>query len=291
MQEAIQVSEASQMMPIFLQADTYLVSAVLDAATLAHERRVMEGVHEPLVPDGLDIAHELANNFALALPTAQTGKVEIPLNTPEINFIRELLPEDVSAPYLERRTAREKRNAFEQALNLAAVRMSLQNEIVLQDAKLELTDEARERIHELMEQRIDNRPRRFNMRTSGAIPLQWALATYLDEEQQMRPKANPAFDREFELGHRTLSAFMKGKKFDIDGDGKERLMKVSLTRQEIDYLNRNIDILKSGSLEVYKILIQDVINGINSDYPNAPIVEQTKDGVIKRLLKRLTGQK
>lgn len=256
----------------------FVVMDLFNAVGSEHDKRVEEGIYEPLVEGGRDIVHALQEKIALALPTTTNGAdMTIPFNTPEINTIRELLAaqqaKNNARDIVEETECEQDILAFEAAVAESAARSE-------QDEKrLGMKD--------------DTILRRFNVRTSGAIPLQWALSAFIAEEKEyMRPKSSSEFDNNLEIGERTLRAFQKGRKFDVDpATGKSRLTQVVLSGQQIDYLLKNLQNLKSGMGTdlLYRKLLDDLVNGLRYSYPMAQAID-VREGFLKKMVKRITGQ-
>lgn len=263
----------------------FVISDLFTMVGQEHDRRVTEGIHEPLVEGGEDIVHVLQEKLAFTLPVTITGlEAELPLNTPEINLIRQLLAEQVKTGDVVSETENEQDViAFEAAVAEASTKGEPHS------GRLELTDKEKE-IYERSKKDMENYLRNFNIGTRGGLYLQFALSDFLKNEQQLRPKASPEFDREFELGKQTLTSFKRGQKFDEDTKGRPRKMKVLLSRQQIDYLSNHLDELKDLCGDFQGELIDMVVNKLLEDYDSAPIVIPSKNGAFKRLLKRITGQ-
>lgn len=254
----------------------FVVSDLFNVVAQEHDRRITEGISEPITEDGPDIVHQLQEKMALTLPLTTSGdSAVVPLNTPEINLIRQLLAEQQGSRDIVKETEYEQDViAFE-----AAVADS--------GARIRPDDDPRLRMA------TDRVLKKYNVRTSGAIPLQWALSMHLEEEKMnMSPKTLRALREDYELGQTTLKAFEKGRKFDENAEGKAKLMRVILSGQQIDYLDKNLRALKADvGMEVYVTLVDDLVRGLRHNYPTAKVVEAPKPGKLKQLFNRITGQK
>lgn len=253
----------------------FVVSDLFTMVGEEHDRRITEGIHEPLVEDGRDIVHVLQEKLALTLPTTIAGfDATLPLNTPEINLVRQLLAEQTGATNIVRETEYEQDViAFEAAVAESGARLGPE------EKRLLMKEDASRRI--------------YNVRTGGTLPLQWALAAFLEEERSyMSPKASPEFGQDLAMGEQTLRAFQKGRKFDVDpATGKSRLTQVILSGQQIDYLQKNLQTLKTSvRMEVYEHLLDDLVEGLRHNYPTAPTVETRQESFLRKMIKRITGQ-
>ncbi len=253
----------------------FVVSDLFTMVGQEHDRRTMEGIHEPLVEGGRDAVHVLQEKLAHTLPTTTTGfDAALPLNTPEINLIRQLLVEQQSTGNIVKETEHEQDViAFEAAVAESGVRPSLEEKRLLMKEDL-----AR---------------RKYNVRSSGVLPLRWALETFLEEERSyLSPKASSEFSNDLVIGEQTLRSFQRGRNFDVDpATGKSRLTQVVLSGPQIDYLQKNLRTLKTSvKMEVYEHLLDDLVSGLRHSYPTAPIVEVQQQGFLRKVIKRITRQ-
>lgn len=275
LQAAEDVLQGAQLVEHPVVLPPFVVSDLFTMVGQEHDRRTMEGIHEPLVEGGRDAVHVLQEKLALTLPTTTTGfDAALPLNTPEINLIRQLLAGQESTHDIAKETEYEQDViAFEAAVAESGARLGPE------EKRLMMKD--------------DMSCRKYNVRTGGALPLQWALAAFLEEERSyMSPKASPEFSADLAIGEQILRAFEKGRKFDVDPvTGKSNLTRVALSGQQIDYLQKNLQTLKSSvRMEVYEHLLDDLVRGLRHNYPTAPIVEVQQKGFLKKMIKRITGQ-
>lgn len=274
--------------PVFLQP--FVVHDLLGVVSDAHDQRVENGVHEPLYDGGQDIAHELVEKMALALPATNEGhEVEVPLNDPQIKFIRSLLEEE-----------RQKQGGTQKNGERASDLISFENAVkeslfearayeFSSDDTVGLTDGGREMVTRLLKER-EKYPRRLKVRAAGSLFLQWKLASFLDEEQLMRPKYSPEFDDGYEVGKKTLRAFGKEKTIDKDDKGNPKHTQVILTREQVDYLTKNVTILTTGVAHHQAVQIRGLVAEVGRSFDSAPMVVP-RAGKLKKFFVKFTGQK
>ncbi len=274
--------------PVVLQP--FVVQDILGYVAEMHDRRVENGIYEPLYEGGPDIAHELLEKMAFALPATNNGYgVEVPLNNPQIKFIRELLEEErqKKGDAVKNIECDSDIISFENAVEDSLLENQMSEKS--HEGALELTDKGREMAARLLRER-EKYPRRMNVRAVGSSFLQWKLAAFLDEEQRMRPKYSPEFDESYEVGKKTLASFGKEKTIEKDTKGNPKLTEVILTREQIDYLTRNIETLTAGVANHQAVQIRELVDGISRRFDSAPIVMPRK-GKLRNFFNKFTGQK
>lgn len=274
LQAANEVLQEAQLVEHPVVLPPFVISDLFNVVREEHGRRIVEGIYEPFVEGGRDAVNVLQEKLALTLPATTSGfDAALPLNTPEINLVRQLLAEQRSNRNIVKETEHEQDViAFEAAVAESGARLEPEEKRLLMKEDIER--------------------RKYNVRTSGALPLRWALEAFLEEEKvYMSPKASSEFTKDLEIGEQTLKAFQRGRKFDVDpATGKSRLTSVVLSGQQIDYLRQNLKTLKASvRMEVYEHLLDDLVSGLRHSYPTAPIVEATQEGLLKKMIKRITG--